>query len=51
MNKVLLVDDEDIEREAMAEIIPWKKLDMELVDMAWNGIEGLEKIRNIFLTL
>ena len=45
MNKVLLVDDEDIEREAMAEIIPWKKLDMELVDMAWNGIEGLEKIR------
>lgn len=45
MIRVLLVDDEDIEREAMAEIIPWKKLDMELVDMAWNGIEGLEKIR------
>lgn len=45
MIKVLLVDDEDIEREAMAEIIPWEKLDMELVDMAWNGIEGLEKIR------
>lgn len=45
MIRVLLVDDEDIEREAMAEIIPWKKLGMELVDMAWNGIEGLEKIR------
>lgn len=45
MIKVLLVDDEDIEREAMAEIIPWENLDMELVDMAWNGIEGLEKIR------
>ena len=45
MSRVLLVDDEDIEREAMAEIIPWKKLEMELVDMAWNGIEGLEKIR------
>ena len=45
MIKVLLVDDEDIEREAMAEIVPWDKLDMELVDMAWNGIEGLEKIR------
>ena len=27
MIKVLLVDDEDIEREAMAEIIPWEKLD------------------------
>lgn len=45
MLRVLLVDDEDIEREAMAELIPWKELDMELVDMAWNGIEGLEKIR------
>lgn len=45
MSKVILVDDEDIEREAMATIIPWEKLDMELVDMAWNGIEGLEKIR------
>ena len=45
MIKVLLVDDEDIEREAMAEIIPWEKLGMELVDMAWNGIEGLEKIQ------
>lgn len=45
MYKVLLVDDEDIEREAMAEIIPWKALGMELADMAWNGIEGLEKIK------
>lgn len=45
MIKVLLVDDEDIEREAMAEIIPWEKLDMQLMDMAWNGIEGLEKIK------
>ena len=32
MIKVILVDDEDIERDAMAEIIPWEKLDMELVD-------------------
>lgn len=45
MYKVLLVDDEDIEREAMAAIIPWEKVDMELTDMAWNGIEGLEKIQ------
>ncbi len=45
MIKVILVDDEDIEREAMAEIVPWEKLDMELVDSAWNGIEGLEKIK------
>lgn len=45
MYKVMLVDDEDMEREAMAEIIPWEALGMELVDTAWNGIEGLEKIR------
>lgn len=45
MYKVLLVDDEDIEREAMAELIPWETLGMELADMAWNGIEALEKIK------
>lgn len=45
MYKVMLVDDEDMEREAMAEIIPWEQLDMTLVDTAWNGIEGLEKIK------
>lgn len=43
--KVILVDDEDIEREAMAALIPWEDLHMELADMAWNGIEALEKIR------
>lgn len=45
MYRVLLVDDEDIEREAMARLIPWETVDMELADMAWNGIEALEKIR------
>ena len=45
MIRVILVDDEDIEREGMAAVIPWEKLGMQLVDMAWNGIEGLEKIR------
>lgn len=45
MYKLLLVDDEDIEREGMAEMIPWERCGMELVGTAWNGIEGLEKIR------
>lgn len=45
MYRVIFVDDEDIEREAMAAIIPWERVDMELADMAWNGVEGLEKIR------
>lgn len=43
--KLLLVDDEEIEREGMAEMIPWEKSDMELVGTAWNGIEGLEKLQ------
>ena len=45
MYRVIFVDDEDIEREAMAAIIPWEQVDMELAGMAWNGVEGLEKIR------
>ena len=45
MYKVILVDDEDIEREGMAAIIPWESLGLTLVDMAWNGFEGLEKIK------
>lgn len=45
MYRVMLVDDEDLEREGMAALIPWESMDMELVDMAWNGIEAMEKIR------
>ena len=41
MIKVILVDDEDIEREGMAAVIPWEKLGMKLVYTAWNGIEGM----------
>ncbi|MDO4267381.1 MAG: response regulator [Eubacteriales bacterium] len=45
MYKVILVDDEDLEREGMAALIPWEDMDMQLVDMAWNGIEAMEKIQ------
>lgn len=45
MFKLLLVDDEDIEREGMASMIPWHQCGMELAGTAWNGIEGLEKIQ------
>ncbi len=45
MYRVILVDDEDIEREAMAALIPWEAMGLKLVDMAWNGIEALEKIK------
>ncbi len=45
MYKLLIVDDEEIEREGMAEFIPWSQYDIELVGTAWNGAEDLEKIQ------
>lgn len=46
MYKLLIVDDEDIEREGMACFIPWSDYNVELVGTAWNGVEGFEKIQN-----
>ncbi len=44
MYKLLIVDDEELEREGMAEFIPWKEYGIALAGTAWNGVEGLEKI-------
>lgn len=38
-------NDEEIEREGMANLIDWEKYGVQLVGTAWNGIEGLKKIR------
>lgn len=46
MYRLLIVDDEEIEREGMAQFIPWEKYDVELAGTAWNGADGLEKIRS-----
>lgn len=43
--KLLIVDDEEVEREGMARFIPWSDYGIELVDTAWNGLDGLEKVR------
>ncbi len=45
MYKLLIVDDEDLEREGMAQFIPWQDYDVELVGTAWNGQEGLQQIQ------
>lgn len=45
MYKLLIVDDEELEREGMARFIPWADYDIVLADTAWNGVEGLEKIK------
>lgn len=44
MHRLLIVDDEEIEREGMAQFIPWETYDMKVVATARNGAEGLEKI-------
>lgn len=43
--KLLIVDDEEVEREGMARFIPWGDYGIELVGTAWNGVEGLEKVK------
>ena len=47
MYKLLIVDDEEFEREGMAEFIPWEQYGVELAGTAWNGIEGYEKIQDL----
>lgn len=45
MYKLLIVDDEEIEREGMANFIEWKKFDIDMIGTAQNGEEGIEKIK------
>lgn len=47
MYKLLIVDDEEIEREGMARFIDWEQFGIEMVGTAWNGAEGLEKIHTL----
>ncbi|HHV09154.1 MAG TPA: response regulator [Clostridiales bacterium] len=46
MYRLLIIDDEEIEREGMAKYISWEQFDIELVGTAWNGAEGFEKIQS-----
>lgn len=44
MYTLLIVDDEEIEREGMVQFIPWDSYEIKVVSTARNGAEGLEKI-------
>lgn len=46
MYKLLIVDDEDVEREGMARFIKWEEYGIQLAGTAWNGLEGYEEIQN-----
>ena len=43
MYKLLIVDDEKIEREGMAEFIDWNTYGIEVAGTVWNGQYGYEK--------
>ena len=47
MYTLLIVDDEEIEREGMAQFIPWDSYEIKVVSTARNGAEGLEKIAKV----
>ena len=47
MYKLLIVDDEEIERNGMANLIPWRSYDVQLVGTAWNGTDGYKKIEDL----
>lgn len=44
MFKMLIVDDEEIEREGIAQFIPWNQYEIELIGTAWNGVDALNQI-------
>ncbi len=43
----MIVDDEEIEREGMAQLISWEEFGVELAGTARNGAEGLEQIESL----
>jgi len=44
MYKLIIIDDEKIIRETIGSMIDWKSLDIELVGLCSNGMEGLDMI-------
>ena len=47
MYKLLIVDDEDFEREGMAHLIDWGRSDIEMAGTAWNGVDAFQKIEKL----
>lgn len=45
MYRVLIVDDEEIERSGMVNLIPWQDYEIEIIGDAWNGFEGYKIVK------
>ena len=47
MYKIVLIDDEDVVRQGMRDLIPWEELHLEMVGDAPDGEKGLELIKEV----
>ncbi len=47
MYKIVLIDDEDVVRKGMRDLIPWKELELEMAGDAPDGEKGLELISEV----
>ncbi|MBQ9252727.1 MAG: response regulator [Clostridia bacterium] len=45
MYRVILVDDERLIIQGLTKVLPWEKLGCQVIDVAYDGASGLEKIR------
>lgn len=48
MDKLLIVDDEEIEREGIANLIDRTQYGIEMAGTAWNGLEMIHKARPVY---
>ena len=44
--RVMIVEDEPIIRMGIASVLPWDEIDCEVVALAENGVDGLEKAKS-----
>ncbi|WP_070000955.1 response regulator [Cellulosilyticum sp. I15G10I2] len=47
MYKIVLIDDEDVVRKGMRDLIPWQELELEMAGDAPDGEKGLELIKEV----
>lgn len=44
MYNLLIVDDEEIERERLVQFVQWERQDIKIIGTAWNGQDALNKM-------
>ena len=47
MKRVIVIDDEQIQRQGLVSMTPWEEVDCQVVGEAANAREGMELIRKL----